>query len=79
MNAYLLAGMAFMPVYMDVHISTCAHMCEINIKDISSCVHVYMQMGIYSTICLCVYIYVYMCGSVYVFICIMCIHRCICI
>ena len=43
-NVYLLARMAFMSVCMDVHISICAYMCEVNIKDICSCVHVYMQI-----------------------------------
>ena len=42
--------MAFMSVYVDVHIYICAHMCEMNIEDICSCVHVYMQMGIYKTL-----------------------------
>ena len=53
--------MAYMSVYMDVHISICAHMCEMNIKDIYLCVHVYMQMGIYITL----FAYVNVCTYMY--------------
>ena len=44
-----------------------AHMCEMNVKDIRSSVHVYMQMGVYITLfaCMCAYMY----GSVYVNTC----------
>ena len=54
--------MAFMSVYMDVYISICAYMCEINIKNIKvSCVHVYMQMGVFITL----FSYVHACTYMY--------------
>ena len=45
------------------------HMCEMNIKDICSCVHVYMQMSAYITLFAYVHVCVYMCEDVYVYAC----------
>ena len=70
-----------MSVYVDVHISICAHMCEMNIRDICSCVYVYIQMGIYITlfayvhVCTCVYAYV--CNILMMLVCV-CINACTC-
>ena len=36
---------------------TCAHICEMNVKDICSCAHAYIQMGVYITL----FAYVHMC------------------
>ena len=51
--------------YAYIHMQTCAyvyvHMCEINIKDICSCVHVYMQMGVYMKL----FAYVHVCVYAY--------------
>ena len=63
--------MAYMSVYMDVRISIFTHMCEINIKDIYSCAHAYMQMGIYITIFAYVHVctYMYTCVEVIIYLC----------
>ena len=48
-----------------------AHMCEMNIKDICSFVHVRMQKGAYITLFdyvhVCAYACAYACGNVYVY------------
>ena len=51
--------------YIYMHI--CAHMCEMDIKDICSSVHAYMQIGVYIT--LFAHVCAYMCGSAYVNTC----------
>ena len=60
--------MAFMLVYMDVHIHMCTHvqdihMCEMNIKDICPHVHDYMQH--YLIMCMCVHKCISMWKSLY--------------
>ena len=60
MNDYLQVLMAIMSVHTNVHISICAHMCEMNTKDICSYVHV---------TCKWVYIYHYLPMSMCVCIC----------
>ena len=43
------------------------HMCEMNINNIFSCVHVYMQKGAYITLFAYVDVCAYMCGNAYVY------------
>ena len=57
-----------------------AHKCEMNIEDICSCVHVYMQIGVYITLFAYVHVCGYMCGNGYVNTCnIWMMHVCGCI
>ena len=43
MNAFLRVRMGSMTAYINIHISMCPHMCEMNIEEICSCALVYMQ------------------------------------
>ena len=68
---------------LDVHISIYAHMCEMNMKDIYSCVHVYMQTGMYVHVCA----NMYTCMEVFICLWMMLVcgcmnalaHKCICV
>ena len=61
-----------MSLCMDIHIEICAHTCEMNIEDICSCVHVYIQVGVYITpfayVHVCTYMYIYVCIYIYIYV-----------
>ena len=61
--------MAFMSLYMDVHISICAHMCEMNIKDICACLHAnwYVYITLFAYVHVCTYMYI--CVDVFICLC----------
>ena len=69
--------MAFMSVYMNIHISICTHVhmpMRTHVWDeykgyMPKCACLHTNGSIYNTICLCVCMYVYMCGSVYLNTC----------
>ena len=60
-----MTGCAYIHMHTCAYVQkhTCAHMCVMNIKDVCSSVHAYMQMGVSMTL------FAYMCGSAYVNTC----------
>ena len=66
MNDYLLEWPLCQYVWMCIY--PYAQMCEMNIKDISPSVHVYIQMGVYITLFACVCAYMYICVEVFMLI-----------
>ena len=59
-----------MSVYMDVHTSICAHMCEMSINIyLFMCACLHANGYVCNTICLCACVYIYVCMCSYVYIC----------